>query len=500
MKISLLKNEHIMRNKLITFLLVVCFAFAANAQWAIDSTNTAGVNMYAASTSTAAVFSNGTEWNVFNATTGVHTWGNLTIARTMIDVVSIGDKVYFAGGKFGYFADPQYTKTVNVYNSATNTWSTLTMKTAREVGGAGALGNKVVFAGGTGRADIAGPVYMYNKVDIFDVTTGARTNASLSKGRSNIACGAAGTKIVFAGGWYWDMMYSILPSNNVDIYDITTGVWTKTTLSKKRDNITAAVIGNKILFAGGTSNMGDVTNVDVYDVSTNTWSVIYMPAARSSMRTATIGTTAYFAGGTGGVANDVYAYNSATNVWTTLSMPTALTGFSMSVINNKLYFAGGTLVAGGAYSNLLQIYDPATNSWSTETLSIARTGVAATTVAGKGYFAGGTIIYGYPTPTNTKRVDIYTAPLRIVAEEMINPIMEMQLYPNPAHDIITVDLKGITSNATAVILDFTGNEVMRLKLDEANSGISISNLIPGTYIMVVTDESDMRVVKKFIKQ
>ncbi|MBK8345875.1 MAG: hypothetical protein IPL12_22875 [Bacteroidetes bacterium] len=55
----------------------------------------------------------------------------------------------------------------------------------------------------------------------------------------------------------------------------------------------------------------------------------------------------------------------------------------------------------------------------------------------KGYFAGGTIIYGYLTPTNTKRVDIYTAPSRIVAEEMINPIMEMQLYPNPAHDIIT---------------------------------------------------------------
>jgi hypothetical protein len=156
----------------------------------------------------------------------------------MIEVVSYGDKVYFGGGKFGSFADPQYTKTVNVYNNATNTWTTLNMKTAREVGGAGAINNKIVFAGGTGRTDIAGPVYMYNKVDIFDATTGARTNGKLSKARTNIAVGAAVDKIVFAGGWYWDMMYSMLPSNNVDIYNTTTGIWTKTTLSAKRDNIT----------------------------------------------------------------------------------------------------------------------------------------------------------------------------------------------------------------------------------------------------------------------
>ncbi|MBK8345877.1 MAG: hypothetical protein IPL12_22885 [Bacteroidetes bacterium] len=45
-------------------------------------------------------------------------------------------------------------------------------------------------------------------------------------------------KIVFAGGWYLGYDGSILPSNNVDIYDITTGVWTKPH-HRKRDNITA---------------------------------------------------------------------------------------------------------------------------------------------------------------------------------------------------------------------------------------------------------------------
>lgn len=128
------------------------------------------------------------------------------------------------------------------------------------------LQGKILFAGGTGRVDIAGPVYMYNKVDIFDAVTGAKSNGKLSKARSNIAVGSSGNKVVFAGGWYWDMMYSVLPSNNVDIYDASTGIWTKTTLSKKRENIGVATVGNKIIFAGEQYN-GRYENVDVYDVN-----------------------------------------------------------------------------------------------------------------------------------------------------------------------------------------------------------------------------------------
>ena len=485
-----------MKKRLLLFSVMLMIISLGKAQWVIDSTNTAAVNMYAASTSTCAVFSNGTEWNVFNAVTGVHTYGNLTIARTLIDVVSYGDKVYFAGGKYGYFADPQYTKTVNVYNSTTNTWSTLNLSTAREIGGAGAIGNKVVFAGGTGRTDIAGPVNMYNKVDIFDAVTGARTTAKLSKARSNIAVGAAGNKIVFAGGWYWDMMYSMLPSNNADIYDVTTGIWTKTTLSKKRENIAVAVVGDLIIFAGGTGNMGDVTNVDIYNASTNSWSVVYMPIAKSAMRSVVIGNNAYFGGGLGGNANDIYVLNTLTNTWSTITMPTNVTGFSLSVINGKLYAAGGSSVPAGTYTDLVQIYDPTLNSWSTQNLSIARTGVAATTVGSKGFFAGGTIAYGYPTPTNTKRVDIFTAPLRLIAEEIINPLFEAIVYPNPSSVVLNIEIPTIYAATYATLYDLNGRAVKMMNIANNTTSMQVTDLVPGNYILIIHDETGNRIVKK----
>ena len=490
-----------MKKGLLILSLVFVSLLTVNAQWTIDSTTTAGVNMYAASTSTRAVFSNGTEWNIFDAVTGTHTFGTLTIARTLIDVVSYGDKVYFGGGKYGSFADPQYTKTVNVYNNATNTWSTLNLSTNREVGGAGAAGGKILFAGGTGRVDIAGPVYMYNKVDIFDAVTGAKSNGKLSKARSNIAVGSSGNKVVFAGGWYWDMMYSVLPSNNVDIYDASTGIWTKTTLSKKRENIGVATVGNKIIFAGGTGTMGDMKNVDVYDVSTNTWQTSMLPVARSAMRSAVVGTKAYFAGGPSGAVNAVYIYNTLTNTWSTISMPTLLTGFSMSVINNKIYFAGGTIPGTSIYSNLVQIYDPASGTWANEYLSLARTGVAAATVGLKGFFAGGTIVYGYPYPVTTNRVDIYTAPLRMENEQLLNTDFEITIFPNPVFEQFSIHVSNAdVLPAYAEIFDLNGRLVDAFELTNETQLINANTLPSGNYIITVTDSFEHRSVKKMIKQ
>ena len=141
-----------MKKIILGLISMVFIGLAASAQWTIDSVNTVGVYPYKGTTSGQAVFSNGTEWNVFDANTNVHTFGNLSISRNYADVVSYGDKVYFGGGKFGSNADPQYTNMVDVYDGTTNTWSTLTLSKKRQVGGGGAAGNKLVFGGEIGRA------------------------------------------------------------------------------------------------------------------------------------------------------------------------------------------------------------------------------------------------------------------------------------------------------------------------------------------------------------
>lgn len=397
-----------MKKLILGLISMVFIALTARAQWTIDSVNTAGIYQYKGNTSGQAIFSNGTEWNVFDANTNVHTFGSLSISRNYAAVVSYGDKVYFGGGKYGSGADPQYTNLVDVYDGITNTWSTLTLSKKRQVGGGGAAGNKVVFGGGIGRTDISGPVYLYATVDIFDITTGVRTTGKLSKARSNISVGAAGNKIVFAGGWYWDMSYNTINSNAVDIYDVSTGLWTKTTLSIKRESMAVAVVGNEIIFAGGaTNNGGTVKNVDIYDVSTDTWTTTNLPTARYGLKTAVVGTNAYFAGGLFDVTeNEVDVYNTVSDSWSTIYLPVSLSSFSMSVINDKIYFAGGYDSGSSTYSNLVQIYDPATSTWTTDYLSQGRRDVAALTVVNKGFFAGGIYAYGYPVALTTKRVDI----------------------------------------------------------------------------------------------
>ncbi|HQU77587.1 MAG TPA: T9SS type A sorting domain-containing protein [Chitinophagales bacterium] len=492
-----------MKTKLTFILLLGMNLQLIQAQWSIDSVNTPDTYPYAAVNGNKAVFSNGSEWNTFDPISGMHTNGSFTISRQMIEVVSLGDKVLFGGGKYGSFADPLYTKQVNVYNSTSDSWSIWNLGTAREVGAAAGIGNKVVFAGGTGRTDIAGPVKMYNKVDIFDITTGARLSGKISKARTNIAAGAAGNKIVFAGGWYWNGSYSIVFSNKADIYDVTTGLWSSVLLSKKRDNISVAVVGDQIIFAGGSGTAGAVNTVDIYHASTNTWTVSSMPAAGYGYKTAVIGTDAYFTGYAFGDFDAVYRYNTLTGVWNTFYLPTSLSNFSLSTVDGRLVFAGGTVPGTNTYSDLVQIFDPLTDSWSYENLSMARTNVTALNIGNVSYFAGGIQAYAYPSPVPSNRVDIFAAPFRHA-----DPGTEMQhwaihIYPNPADQFILINLEnqdGIPLPLDLKIVDLQGRQVVRTELYDHQTRIAVDHLAPGVYFILTEDRYGHAENTEMIKQ
>ena len=92
---------------------------------------------------------------------------------------------------------------------------------------------------------------------------------TLSQARILISVGAAGNKILFAGG-----AGEFGVSSRVDIYDVVTRTWSTTELSKPRYNMGVATLGNKIFFAGGETFDALPPNdcfsdVDIYDASTN---------------------------------------------------------------------------------------------------------------------------------------------------------------------------------------------------------------------------------------
>lgn len=484
--------------KLMVFILSVLMTSFVFAQWSVDYLNTAGSGLAGVAVGDEAVYTDGTEWNTFDVSTGEHSFGNLAVSRKMFEVVSAGEKVYIAGGKYGSFADPQYTKTVDVYDNATDSWSTLNLKVQREVGGAGTIGNKVFFAGGTGRSDIAGPVYMYNTVDIFDVSTNVRTTGKLSQKRSNIAVGAAGNKIVFAGGWYWNPYYMVLQSNRADIYDVATGVWTRYTLSAKREDMAVAVIGNKIIFAGGVGAMGGTNKVDIYDAATNLWTTGNLSVARYAMQSTVVGDQAFFAGGVGG-GNTIEVYNAATNTWSTLTIPTTVTRFDMTSLNNELYIAGG-LDALNVESDLVQIYNTTSGVWSYANLSEPRYDISTVAVANHVLFAGGINGYVYPTYTTSATVDIFAAPMRLSSNVGLNQqVIELAVYPNPANQNITLSADADYLPADIMIYDFSGKAVMHVILQNEETSINISSLSAGLYLITGIDSKGRNYHAKFNK-
>jgi hypothetical protein len=76
--------------------------------------------------------------------------------------------------------------------------------------------------------------------------------------------------------------------------------------------------------------------------------------------------------------------------------------------------------------------------------------------------------------------------------ETTETISQVKIYPNPASNIITVELG--TKNEELQIVDLLGKEIMRLLLPYESLDIDISSLQPGVYFIKTKQDT-----KKFIK-
>ena len=169
------------------------------------------------------------------------------------------------------------------------------------------------------------------------------------------------------------------------------GQWSTATLGQGRSSLTAASVGNKVIFAGG-NNGASSGFVDVYDTSTDTWSTTSLSKDRYELASAVAGGKAFFAGGYSDVGtthrNEVDIYYSATNTWSTATLSVGRSYLTGTASGSKVFFAGGTSQA-AVNSNVVDIYDVSTNTWSAATLSLGRFALAAASAGGKVFFAGG---------------------------------------------------------------------------------------------------------------
>ena len=239
--------------------------------------------------------------------------------------------------------------------------------------------------------------------------------------------GAAGNKIVFAGGFYnvprcWYDSSPDMPgwydcrfeSNRVDIYDTTTHSWSKHDLARdyyshNRSQEPATTVGNKIFFSGGVDTFDRTWSdkVDVYDASANSWSVIQLSEPRINHSVGALGKKIFFAGGsTQGpnsiVSNKVDIYDVSTNSWSFATLSEARFGAAMASAGNKIIFAGGWKANGP--SAVVDIYDASANTWSVATLSEATGFITAFTIGSEAFFIVGAPGNRIPPP---RKMDVY---------------------------------------------------------------------------------------------
>lgn len=231
---------------------------------------------------------------------------------------------------------------------------------------------------------------------------------NLSLARATLQAGTAGSKILFAAGWY-----GTTHSSRVDIYDTITHTWSTAELTEPlRDGMTVASVGPKILFAGGGDDdwIDVVSRVDMYDASNNTWSVAELSRARNYLSSATIGNKVFFAGGgiwgpltTGSTqlfhigSTVVDIYDNATNSWTTSTLSEGRFELSATTAGNKIFFAGG-LKSIYTVSDKIDVYDASFGAWSESNLQELKTGQASVAFDNKIMWAGGAntgFWYGY---------------------------------------------------------------------------------------------------------
>ena len=236
---------------------------------------------------------------------------------------------------------------------------------------------------------------------------------TLSQARSSVVIGAAGNKILFAGG---NGTSGVCASSRVDIYDVITNLWTIAELSQARFGMGTASLGNKIFFGGGftpqyfpnstTCYIGNSwfpetrsSAIDIYDASSNTWSTSLL-STRRVPQGASAGNKVLFAGGDewGSIAipsNVIDSYDGNTNSWTPgpLSETKGLPQIATS--GNKMYLAGGAAQLDGyaffGITKRIDIYDAVGGQWTADYLSTERASMGSIGANNKIYWGGGVI-------------------------------------------------------------------------------------------------------------
>ncbi|MBP6686223.1 MAG: hypothetical protein KA160_00090 [Lacibacter sp.] len=305
--------------------------------------------------------------------------GTLSEVRIVSVAAAVGNKILFAGGTpIPVRGGPKFSSTVDIYDITTNTWSSADLSQARTGITAVTMGTKVFFAGGTGMLS-ATSIGLTSRVDIYDAVANSWSTIEMPHADGSLSSLAFGDKIVIAGG------------NYADTYDAANQRWTTKNLSQSRYLMSANNLRGELYFAGGVTNKSTLSpssRIDIYNPANDSWSVSELSKPKYAMSAFPLRGKVLWAGGmiSGKMTNEVEIFDPATvsTSFSCLFQPNSFSSVSSVQINGKIIF----FVSNGVTKNRFDIYDPLTNTWSIGVLDQSINAAVIISVNNSIYVAG----------------------------------------------------------------------------------------------------------------
>jgi hypothetical protein len=151
-------------------------------------------------------------------------------------------------------------------------------------------------------------------------------------------------------------------------------------ISQKRFSMSTVTVNDTVYFAGGWGNGYISDNIDIYDNSTGNWSVSHLAEPKAIFPAIEFDNKIYLAGGINSTSNaaglpnitpNVEIWDLQTNTSSFACLFTARADFSAVLKNGKIVFFTGSYFAGSnANSNKFDIYDPFTKTWSIGVMNV----------------------------------------------------------------------------------------------------------------------------------
>jgi len=234
--------------------------------------------------------------NRYNPTS--NSWENLgspDFELSHFQPVELGGKIYVLGSLDCCFPSETVIANIQIFNPANKKWTTgAALPQNRRRGSAGVVvhNNKIYIVGGSTNGHDGGMVNWFDEYNPANNQWKTLPNAP-SK-RDHFSAAIVGSKLVAAGGRQTDhpATFANLVAN-VDVYDFSTGKWTAgVNIPTKRAGAMTVSYGDEVILIGGEKDSGlpALSTVEAYNVKTNKWRTLdSLNTARHSGGAAIVG-------------------------------------------------------------------------------------------------------------------------------------------------------------------------------------------------------------------